>query len=234
MCDFLVVYSEKKFDIGDYLEEVVRRRKRLREDEHGWGFYFHNGDSGVLAKEPMPAWRSSLFLWLERREILAKAHFLLLHVRKATHGKISWFNTHPFMVNYNGKTYVFAHKGDVSSKLDKLSDLAVKPSGDTDSEKFFLAAIKLIEENGGLPEALDELKEFSDMIGEGTRLNYFLYDGEYLVVYDGKDSEPLYYLQKEGEFIAASEEFRTDTMGEVGLRRILLVRNGSVLRKIED
>jgi len=233
MCDFLVVYSREEFDISEYLEEVVRRRKFLREDEHGWGFYFHYGETGVLAKEPLPAWKSSLFLWLEKREISAKANFLLLHVRKATHGKISWFNTHPFMVNYKGKTYVFAHKGDISSKLDALTDLAMQPSGDTDSERFFLAAIKVIEENGGLPDALDELKKFSDKIGEGTRLNYYLFDGEYLVVYDGQDCEPLYYYQKEGEFIAASEEFRMCMMGEVGLRRIFLVRNGSVLRKIK-
>jgi len=234
MCDFLVVSSKKPFPISDYLEEVVRRRKWLRHDEHGWGFYFDDGKNQVLVKEPIPPWKSSLFMWLERREIKTKAKFLMLHVRKATQGEVSWFNTHPFHFEYNGKRYVFAHKGDISKKLDYIKDMVAKPLGNTDSERFFLAAIKVIEDNGGLPEALHALKYFSDEIGYGARLNYFLYDGEYLIVYDGQDCEPLYYGTKKNLFIAASEEFRTDTMGEVGLRRIFLVKDGSVIEKIEE
>ena len=64
-------------------------------------------------------------------------------------------------------------------------------------------------------------------------MNFFLYDGEYLIVYDGADEEPLYYRTEKGKFLAASEEFKNTEMGEIGQSRLLVVKDGTIIRDIK-
>ncbi len=234
MCDFIVVNSKKHFKIDKYLAEVVRRRRLLKENEHGWGVFFDDGENWVLMKEPLPAWTSPFFLWFENRKFDVKVRTLIIHVRKATHGKISWFNTHPFIRELNGKKYAFAHKGDVSKYLEKMKLKKLKPSGQTDSEHLFLYILEQIEDYDNLLEASDVISELGDKIEFENRINFFLYDGEYLVVFDGRDNEPLYYESNKDLFIASSEEFREAEMGQIGESRLLVVKDGKIIRDLRD
>ena len=138
MCDFIVVNQSKPFRIDEYLAEVVKRRKALSEDEDGWGVFFEDDSDWVVVKEPQAAWRSPFFLWFEKKKFGVKSKTLIIHVRKATHGSVSWQNTHPFIAEVDGKKYVFAHKGDVSKFIENVELKKFKPRGETDSEKFFL------------------------------------------------------------------------------------------------
>ena len=230
MCDLLAISAEKPIDANPYLSEVVERRRILIEDEDGWGIAFHNGEKVILFREPQPAWQSDLFLWLRDRRFI-KTRMLILHIRKATTGNVSWWNTHPFKILCTGREYVFAHKGDVSNKLDRLKLRLFKPSGDTDSERLFL----YIVENfcrGNLLENIQELKEFSDEIAEGSRLNYVLSDGDKLVVYDGVDDEPIYYKIEENYVVAASEKLRGKNWRIVGVNKMLVIKDGKLLEII--
>ncbi|MGQ4891431.1 MAG: class II glutamine amidotransferase [Candidatus Njordarchaeia archaeon] len=233
MCDFMAINSAKPFLIDDFLAEVVKRRKEIRENEHGWGFFFDDGKNKVIIKEPLPAWKSPFFLWFEEKDFDVTAYTFILHVRKAVIGKISWFNTHPFMRNVGNKTYVFAHKGNVEKSISKVELKEFKPMGETDSERFFLYLLEQIK-NRSLPESIEEIKDLVDNLAFENKLNFFLYDGEYLLVYDGSDDEPLYYYLEPGFFMATSEQFRRTEMGEIGKSVLLLVKDGEVIKRLVD
>ena len=233
MCDFMAISSSKPFLIDDYLAEVVVRRKKLQANEHGWGFFFDDGKSKVLIKEPLPAWQSTFFLWFEEKDFKVLANTFILHVRKAVIGKVSWFNTHPFMRKIDDRTYVFAHKGNVEKSISKVKLKKLKPEGETDSEKFFLYLLEQIQ-NRPLPDCVDEIKDIVDKMAFENQLNFFLYDGEHLLVYDGPDNEPLFYHTEPGFFMAASEEFRETKCSLVGQSVLLLVKNGEVVKRLVD
>ncbi len=234
VCDFMAINSNKKFDINQFLVEVVNRRKRLKTNEHGWGIFFDDGTRKVLVKEPMPAWLSPFFLWFEERRFNVEAYTFILHVRKVSVGTISWFNTHPFMRTMNGRTFVFAHKGTIKESDKVLKLKSMKPKGNTDSERFFLYLLENFLKDGSIKDYLDDIINLANCVAFENKLNFFLFDGEYLLVYDGKDDEPLYYQEEKGFFMATSEEFKNTKMGEIGQSVSFLVKNGRILKIIKE
>lgn len=228
MCDFLAIMAKKKINIRLFLKEIIDRRKLLQVDEHGWGLAFKEDGELVVVKEPLPAWQSSFFLWLEEGKMRIKTDLFILHVRKATQGDISWYNTHPFYTEWNGKKYVFAHKGDVSEAIKEYNVEKLKPLGETDSEKFFLYVLEKIINDRSLYDSIDDIKHFSDEIGDIGKLNYVLTDGETMLIYDGNDEEPLFYSESKKYFAVASESLRKGRWKEIGIGHMIVIREGKL------
>jgi predicted glutamine amidotransferase len=61
---------------------------------------------------------------------------VIAHIRKATQGKVSLANTHPFQRELWGRYWVAAHNGNLLDFTPRLH-AAFRPVGDTDSERAF-------------------------------------------------------------------------------------------------
>jgi predicted glutamine amidotransferase len=117
-------------DAPDNLEEQSRRNS----DGFGIGTYSPDGVP-IIDKAPRPAWQDTDFATAAHR---LRGRTFVAHVRKASTGRPSMRNTHPFVQD----SRLFAHNGQVGDlavldqRLGQLGgDLLVH--GDTDSERVF-------------------------------------------------------------------------------------------------
>ena len=104
----------------------------------GWGIAYYIDNAPHVMKSSSTAVQDDLFKKLTG---IVSSQTVLAHVRKATSGKNSVTNTHPFQYGF----WVFAHNGNIKD-LDKHRDKLLKSVntnlarfllGDTDSEIIF-------------------------------------------------------------------------------------------------
>ena len=65
-----------------------------------------------------------------------KSRNVIAHIRKATQGKITLENSHPFSRELWGRQWIFAHNGDLHDFQPELAG-RFTPVGNTDSELAF-------------------------------------------------------------------------------------------------
>lgn len=103
------------------------------------------------------------------------------HIRKSTVGQTKIENTHPFV--FGG--YAFCHNGTVAEaqRIPLAPAFRQALGGDTDSERFFLFVMQLLDGRGG-PE--DVRKAIADAVGwlygntDFTAVNFLLTDGRFI------------------------------------------------------
>lgn len=104
----------------------------------GWGVAYFVGGFPHLIKSDSTALHDTLF---RRVSGIVSSHTVVAHLRKATKGKNSLINCHPFQHG----SWIFAHNGDIPGFEQKRGELiaAISPVlrrfilGDTDSEVIF-------------------------------------------------------------------------------------------------
>ena len=107
-------------------------------NKDGWGVAYFADKECLLFKGREPAMDSPLLrAILERVEI--KSHQAVLHVRRATKGRVTLANTHPFVRELWGMPWVFAHHGEVKGigEWDSSEPCCFQPVGETDTEYLF-------------------------------------------------------------------------------------------------
>lgn len=123
-----------------------------RRHPDGWGLAYYLQGAPHVVKSTDTAETDELFRKLSG---LVSSETVLAHVRKATHGKLSLVNTHPFQ---HGK-WTFAHNGNIRDfqKL-RLALIHLIPQnfqrwclGETDSEVFFLFLLSRLGNSDALP-----------------------------------------------------------------------------------
>ncbi|MFI0779905.1 class II glutamine amidotransferase [Streptomyces sp. NPDC021212] len=188
MCRLLGVVSRKTAPLSELLAGDLTPFLALAcEHGDGWGVASLTPDGTVASvKEPAPADTSDR---LQDTLGTATTDAALLHLRMASPGlALRPENTHPF-----GDTRVaFAHNGDFSpvSCLDDVlgDDLLAGAGGDTDSERFYLAVRRRIDEGMEPPKAI--LATAADIRALATRfasLNCLLLTPAALYAYTAHD-----------------------------------------------
>jgi len=119
----------------------------------GWGIAYYSKGWKTI-KSTKPVYNDNKINILKNRTV----SFAVLHARKASKGKITLNNTHPFR---HGQR-VFCHNGMVYDSMDFPKKYVCK--GNTDSERLFyfiLSALKEGKEKEGIRSQLAKLKKFS-------------------------------------------------------------------------
>ncbi len=139
----------------------------------GWGVAFYVDGSPHLTKSDSTALHDALF---KRVSGIVASETVVAHIRKATVGKNSVLNTHPFQ---HGK-WVFAHNGEIPKfeRCKDALDAEIAPKlrrfilGETDSERIFflfltqLARIGPLTQRMGVDEVMDALEQCTRVIRE--------------------------------------------------------------------
>lgn len=109
-----------------------------KENCHGWGIAYYQNEIPHLFKSQIAAYLDEDFIRLGSSLM---AHTVLAHLRRATHGKISLLNCHPFqygpwIMAHNGGLPKFADVGD-RFRASVAPQLLRCMYGTTDSEIYF-------------------------------------------------------------------------------------------------
>ena len=130
-----------------------------------------------------------------------KSRNVIAHIRKATQGKITLENSHPFLRELWGRHWIFAHNGDLHDFNPRLSG-RFEPVGNTDSERAFCYLLDQMVEAFGYTEPCIEkvfslLERISPEIAEHGTFNFCLSNGQALFSYA---TTKLHWLVREYPF----------------------------------
>jgi glutamine amidotransferase len=126
--------SSKPAALGFSFAGFAERGGRTGEHKDGWGIAFHANDGCQLYTDHLPSITSTVAERIKRQPV--KARNVVAHIRKATQGRVAPENSHPFVRQLWGKTWSFAHNGDLKT-FAPAPDAHYVSSGDTDSERAF-------------------------------------------------------------------------------------------------
>jgi predicted glutamine amidotransferase len=117
----------------------------------GWGLVYYIADTPHVVKSTVTAESDDLFRHVSG---IVTSQTVLAHIRKATHGKLTLLNTHPFQYG----RWTFAHNGNVK-QFDHVKKVLIeevgkdlKPYclGETDSEVVFHLILSYISKHVNL------------------------------------------------------------------------------------
>ncbi len=200
MCELFGVSAKHPIEANSRLNELRLRGGLAADNPDGWGLAWWENSAFRLAKEPQPAYQSTLFAALCES---TRSNLIIAHVRKANFPPINTLsNTHPFLRTCCGKAWVFAHNGllpDIVEMEQAHCKTACQPTGQTDSEYAFCHLLSHLAENfvnGGAnaigAASFASLATVSELIASHGKFNFLMSDGEHLIAY-GHDR--LHYLE---------------------------------------
>jgi predicted glutamine amidotransferase len=175
-----------------------------RADEHkdGFGVAFFE-DRGVRCFVDHQSARDSPVAQMIKGYPI-KSDNVIAHIRKATQGRISLENTHPFVRELWGRYWVFAHNGDLKDFCPRLHG-AFRPVGETDSERAFCwLQQELAKSHASVPsvtELTNTLAELVPQVAASGTFNFMLSNGQALWAHC---STHLHYLVRQHPFGGAA------------------------------
>ncbi len=134
MCELLGMSANVPTDICFSFTGLMQRGGRTGPHSDGWGVAFYEGKGIRLFHDPQPSSDSQIAALVQRYSIKSKT--VICHIRQANRGRVCLENTHPFYRELWGKTWSFAHNGQLRG-IKKKSLTFYKPVGTTDSELAF-------------------------------------------------------------------------------------------------
>lgn len=175
-------------------------------DHHsdGWGIAFFEGEGTTPGKaarhfvDKESAATSPIAKMLRSYPI--KSHNVVAHVRKATVGAVSLENCHPFVRELWGRTWVFAHNGDLKNYAPLLHG-SFRPVGGTDSELAFCWLMQELNKSHATLPSIEELtrtlRELLPRIAAHGTFNCLLSNGQALWAHA---STRLHYVLRQHPF----------------------------------
>ena len=192
MCRLFGCRSKESSGVAHELFHAANAlRVQSKEHPDGWGLAWYEGGAPRVVRSLTPAHGDEEFEKLSR---FVRATTVLAHVRKASIGRISPENTHPFQCG----RWLFAHNGTLPawergrSLLEELiaPQLRREMRGETDSERcFYLFLTQLRDrcdpENADAPSAAAALAESAamavDACGRDASTTFLATDGRLLL-----------------------------------------------------
>jgi predicted glutamine amidotransferase len=134
MCELLGMSANVPTDICFSWAGMIPRGGETGPHKDGWGIAFYEGKGLREFRDPVPSCSSEIAQFV--RNFPIKSHVVISHIRQANVGEVCLENTHPFIREYAGMYWCFAHNGQLTSYKD-LPTKRFQPVGSTDSEHAF-------------------------------------------------------------------------------------------------
>lgn len=187
MCELLGMSANVPTDICFSFTGFLHRGGGTGPHRDGWGIAFYEAGGYRDFRDPHPSVRSPIARLITDYPI--KSHIVISHIRQANVGEVRLANTHPFTREMWGRTWCYAHNGQLEG-WQALPLSFYRPVGDTDSEHAFcwlLAELRHRYPDVPRQEASSELWQLLHELCERLRslgvFNLLLADGEYLYTY---------------------------------------------------
>lgn len=202
MCQLLGMNCNVPTDICFSFEGFSARGGKTDDHIDGWGIAFFEGRGCRVFLDANPSIHSPVADLVRRYPI--KSTHVIAHIRKATQGKVSLENCHPFQRELWGRYWVFAHNGNLEN-LCLTTTQFYQPVGKTDSERAFCLILETLRQRfpqgkPPLEELYLTLKTVTQGLASHGVFNYLLSDGDYFFAHC---STKLCYIVRQAPFAAA-------------------------------
>lgn len=181
MCQLLGMNCNTPTDVAFSFAGFAQRGGRTDHHGDGWGIAFFEGRGARVFLDPGAAADSPVAALIRHYPI--KSRNVIAHIRKATVGRVTLENCHPFVRELWGRYWVCAHNGDLKDYAPRLHG-HFHPVGDTDSERAFCWLLQeLAKAHADVPpvaELTRTLRELLPRIARHGTLNLLLSNGEAL------------------------------------------------------
>jgi predicted glutamine amidotransferase len=134
MCELLGMSANVPTDICFSFAGLVRRGGQTGPHADGWGIAFYDGKACRTFHDPQPSADSEIAKFVLSYPI--KSRIAISHIRRANRGRVSLENTHPFTRELWGRSWTFAHNGQLRG-IKRWALDHYRPIGGTDSEHAF-------------------------------------------------------------------------------------------------
>ena len=194
MCELLGTSANVPTDICFSFTGFLHRGGGTGPHRDGWGIAFYEAGGYRDFRDPHPSVRSPIARLITDYPI--KSHIVISHIRQANVGGVRLANTHPFTREMWGRTWCYAHNGQLEG-WQTLPLGIYRPVGDTDSEHAFCWLLATLREH--FPQApadvTDELSVehyrplwqrlhgLCEKLRSQGVFNLLLADGEFLYTY---------------------------------------------------
>lgn len=185
MCQLLGMNCATPTDVTFSFRGFSQRAGITSDHCDGFGIAFFEDKACRLFVDNQSAVESPIAEFVRNYPI--KSRNVIAHIRKATQGKISLENVHPFSRELWGRQWIFAHNGDLHDFNPILSG-RFTPIGHTDSERAFCFLLdqlvqKFAYHEPKLEQIFALLAEVSPKIAEHGTFNFCLSNGQALFAY---------------------------------------------------
>ena len=151
MCQLLGLNANTPTDV---MFSFAGFSSRAQEHADGFGIAFFE-DAGVRLFVDAESARTSPVAQIVRTYPIRSNH-IVAHIRKATVGRVTLANAHPFLRELWGRYWVFAHNGTLDGFRPRLH-ASFRPVGDTDSELAFCWLMQELAKAHASVPGVDEL-----------------------------------------------------------------------------
>ncbi|MDR3412595.1 MAG: class II glutamine amidotransferase [Formivibrio sp.] len=201
MCQLMGMNCNVPTDIVFSFEGFHRRGGLTGEHADGWGIAFFEEDGWRVFLDNQPSATSQVARFV--REYPIKSRNVIAHIRKATQGKVSLANTHPFRRELWGKEWIFAHNGNLINP-PVCRGLRFQPIGSSDSEQAFCWLLDQISRQFSAEPSAEELfphlKQWAGQLAASGTLNFLLGWNNILFAHC---STQLWYITRQAPFTVA-------------------------------
>jgi predicted glutamine amidotransferase len=141
MCELLGMSANVPTDICFSFTGLMQRGGRTGPHRDGWGIAFYEGHGCRVFHDPVPSADSEIARLIQHYSI--KSQIVISHIRQANRGRVCLENTHPFLRELWGRSWVFAHNGQLRG-IKQYPLRYYRPIGTTDSEYAFCVILDRI------------------------------------------------------------------------------------------
>lgn len=198
MCQLLGMNCNTPTDIIFSFEGFSKRGGLTDHHTDGFGIGFFEGQGLRLFLDDHPSAHSPVADLIRGYPI--KSENVIAHIRKATQGRTTLENTHPFQRELWGHYWLFAHNGHLQDFRPAVGQY-YRPVGSTDSERAFCFILESLRRRFDRRPPQEEL--FAELVRLCTQIrshglfNMMLSDGEMLFTHT---STLLYYIVRQAPF----------------------------------
>ncbi|KZZ59648.1 class II glutamine amidotransferase [Oleiphilus sp. HI0125] len=144
MCELLAMSANVPTDICFSFTGLLQRGGATGPHKDGWGLVFYEANGVREFKDHLPSSESLIARFLQTYPI--KSNTVVSHIRQANVGEVSLANTHPFQRELWGKSWTFAHNGQLK-EFSQFELTRFRPVGSTDSEHLFCWLMGQLDEH---------------------------------------------------------------------------------------
>jgi len=215
MCELLGMSANVPTDLCFSFAGLLRRGGATGPHGDGWGIAFYDGKACRSFHDPLASADSEIARFVRTYPI--KSRIAISHIRRANRGRVALENTHPFTRELWGRSWTFAHNGQLRG-IKRWALRHYQPIGTTDSEHAFCWMLDQLRERWSeapKPAVLDRaVRELSDRLAGSGVFNLLLSDSRSLYAHC---STRLSLLTRRAPFGPASlidEELEVDFASE--------------------